>query len=151
MQRHTQGEGVATAIGWGPRAMTVAGMMLLVAKGGAFQPCHGMVRSCVARTRLLSSRPAVADRVPNPRGHDTAAVGARLPAVKAVTPEHNEAGSLSFFERMGRPRYVAAPMVEQSEAGESSSRTEQGRMYDPRTICMSIYIYGVYTYICIQQ
>lgn len=128
MQRHTQAEGVATAISWGPRAMNVAGMMLLVAKGGAFQAYHGMVRrSCVARMRFLSSRPAAfADRAPRPQGHDTAAAaGAPHPAVEAVaSPEHNEVESLSFFERIGRPRYVAAPMVEQSEAGESCSRTE---------------------------
>lgn len=112
MQRHTQEKEAATTVGSVPRAMTVAVMMLSIAKGGAFQ-AYGMVRSN-ARTRLLSSRPALADRVLSPQEYAT---GAR-PAAEG-RPERNEASS-SFFERMGRPRYIAAPMVEQSEAGEST-------------------------------
>lgn len=118
MQRRTRENETATAVGRVPRVMTVAAVLLAGSTGGAFQVYYGgMVRSCVARsTRLLSSRAALADRVPSPQEYATG-TGAR-PAVDGAKPGHNEAESLSFFERMGRPRYIAAPMVEQSEAGE---------------------------------
>lgn len=117
MHRKTQEKEAATTVGRVPRAMTVAVMILSIANGGAFRPYHGIVRSCSARTRLLSPPPALADRVLSPQEYATATVA--RPAVEAARPEHNEAESVSFFERIGRPRYVAAPMVEQSEAGES--------------------------------
>ncbi|CAM9668557.1 unnamed protein product [Pylaiella littoralis] len=114
MHRKTQEKEAATAVGRVPRAMTVAVMILSIANGGAFRPHHGIVRSCSARTRLLSPPPALADRVLSPQEYATATVA--RPAVEAARPENNEAESVSFFERIGRPRYVAAPMVEQSEA-----------------------------------
>lgn len=92
------------------RAMALAVVLVSVAKGRAFQ-AHGLP----GRTRLLSSRPAAlsAERVIRPQqdAADAAPVGARPDA------EGRAADSLSFFERIGSPRYIAAPMVEQSEAG----------------------------------
>ena len=82
-------------------------MLLSVGKAGALRPG--------ARTRWQSSRPAtLVGKAHSSLQRD--AVGAR--PIEEARPEERESHAPSFFERMGSPRFIAAPMVEQSEAGE---------------------------------
>lgn len=110
MRRRTTEKAANTAVGKFPRAMTMVVMVMSVGNGRAFQ-AYGLTRSW-ARTRQLSLGAALAERALGKQEHAQVqhAVEDRL--------ERDEAGSMSFFERIGRPRYIAAPMVEHSEAGE---------------------------------
>ena len=96
--------------------MTLAVMLMSVAKGRSFQT-HGFRTRA---SRVLSSRPAALAERAVPTQQD--APGAP-PAEARPDAEEREADSPSFFERMGSPRYIAAPMVEQSEAGECGARS----------------------------
>lgn len=86
----------------------VVAMSLSIGKVGAFQ-------TAAARTRWLRSHPALVGRVHGPLLQND--VGTR--SIEA-RPEESDADAPGFFERIGSPRFIAAPMVEQSEAGESS-------------------------------
>lgn len=107
-------------------------MMILlssIAKVGGFQVRGVVARSHVGNgsakraARSLSSRPALADPVLTLRQQDD-----RSPSPEQKpAQERSEADSTGFFDRMGRPRYIAAPMVEQSEAGEFASRSDVER------------------------
>lgn len=114
MQRFSQGRNTAAPVGTFARAS--AGVVVMLLAMGKVEV--GALQTTAWTRRWLSSRPAasLADRVHSSLQED--AVGAR--PVEA-SPEEGEIDEPSFFERMGSPRYVAAPMVEQSEAGESLS------------------------------
>lgn len=103
MQSLPRERSTATTTGTLARARAVIVMLFSIANVRAFRPTA--VRTAV------SSR-ALADRVHSTR-HD--AVGARPIGAR---PGESEVDAPSFFERVGSPRFIAAPMVEQSEAGE---------------------------------
>lgn len=82
-------------------------MLLSVGKAGALRTS--------ARTRWQRARPAaLVDRAHSSLQQN--AVGAR--PIEEARSEGSETHAPSFFERMGSPRFIATPMVEQSEAGE---------------------------------
>lgn len=104
----------------GKLARSSAGVMLMILSAVRVGKGTGALRTNAAvRTRWPSSRPAlvVHSTVHSSRSlQQDAAVGAR--PIEFRPEESTEDAPTSFFERMGSPRYIAAPMVEQSEAGE---------------------------------
>lgn len=101
------------ATSFGTLARASAGVAVMLLSMGKVEV--GALQTAARTRRWLSSRPAASavDRVHSSLQEE--AVGARR---AETSPEKSEADAPSFFERMGSPRYIAAPMVEQSEAGE---------------------------------
>ncbi|CAM9549783.1 unnamed protein product [Ectocarpus sp. 12 AP-2014] len=90
----------------------LAGMAVLLpfmTRSWAFQTLCINARA-MGGARLLSSRQALTDRVPIPQQES------HCPPEEQARRERSEAEPRSFFEEIGRPKYIAAPMVEQSEA-----------------------------------
>lgn len=92
-------------------AMVVVAMMSVSARVEAFKAA-GVARSAHITRARLSSCAAVAEPISTtdrPQGEDSSRGDQ---AKRALNGED----SRSFFERLGSPRYIAAPMVEHSEA-----------------------------------
>lgn len=103
--------GVRSRVG---AVMTVAAMLSSKASFEAFKTSGVLMRKSPYRSRrslTSSNAAAVVEQVVRPPEGESRS----LPA-SGVRESYGTDDSYAFFNRMGRPKYIAAPMVEHSEA-----------------------------------
>lgn len=97
--------------------MVFAAILPAAIRVEAFRATTGTlgIRVLNVRREGLSSRPAAAAAEPTLRPQQQG-VDTKPTAVSETRRAKDEANPRGFFERLGCPRYIAAPMVEHSEA-----------------------------------
>eukprot|EP00752_Nemacystus_decipiens_P010181 g9072.t3 len=110
MQSSFRGRSTAAAAAIETLARASAGVVVMLLSVGKAGALRASARTCWHQSPR--SAPSVDRAYSSSLQQD--AVGAR--PIKEARPEESEAHVPSFYERLGSPRFIAAPMVEQSEA-----------------------------------
>lgn len=114
--------------------MAIAATLSSAARVEAFGATAAAGRAHCARPLLSAgvSAAAAAERLNRvPHGSDTRIREGRSSGINSVSNECSSSSPRAFFERIGSPRYIAAPMVEQSEAVSRLWSRDEGTNANP--------------------